>query len=56
MPHTRSQNQTTRRKKKPSAYALWIKANYDSVRHLQPRERISELGKRWRALKKQQAK
>ena len=33
----------------PSAYNLFVKAHYNSVRHLKrPQERMKELGKKWR--------
>jgi len=38
-----------KQKKKPSKYALFIKANYDSVRDKPLRERFKILAKRWRA-------
>ena len=38
-----------RRTHAPSAYNLFIKAHYDSVRHLKKvQERMKELGKLWR--------
>ena len=37
----------------PSAYNLFIKAHYDSVRSIKsPQDRMRELGKLWRAHKK----
>ena len=38
-------------KRKPSAYALFIKDNYDSVRDLPPKDRFKQLAKQWKAQK-----
>jgi hypothetical protein len=38
-------------KRKPSAYALFIKDNYDSVRDLPPKDRFKELANQWKAQK-----
>ena len=40
----------------PSAYNLFVKKHYDSVRSIKrPQDRMRELGKRWRAHKKKNA-
>ena len=51
-----TQTKPTKKKKRshaPSAYNMFIKANYDSVRSIKsPQDRMRELGKLWRAHKK----
>ena len=60
--HTHQSPKTKKPKKKrrshaPSAYNLFIKAHYDSVRHLKrPQERMRELGKLWRKHKEKGGK
>ena len=49
-------NAPTRRKKQPSAYALFIQKHYDSVRGLKLRDRFRELARRWQAAKKSESK
>jgi hypothetical protein len=43
-------------KRKPSAYAQFVKDNYNSVRSLPCCDRFKELGKRWKAHKEKKSK
>ena len=38
-------------KREPSAYALYVKSKYDSVRDLPVKERLGAIGKMWKAEK-----
>lgn len=44
--------ETTKPPRKVSAYSLFVKDQYESVRHLAGKERLSALAKQWHDLKK----
>ena len=48
-PEKRKSVKKKRRSHAPSAYNLFVKKHYDSVRSIKrPQDRMRELGKRWR--------
>jgi hypothetical protein len=49
MPEKKPVKQTEKKKKRqPSAYALFVKATYDSVRNLEPKMRFKAIAKLWK--------